>query len=84
MACRTTHSPESCREIYGRGIISWAKSTTWWQSFQEVRYRAERATVEAASTQQAVGNLAKVKIELLSGKASSSGSCEGDALKWLE
>lgn len=56
------------REIYGRGIISWAKSTTWWQSFQEVRYRAERATVEAASTQQAVGNLAKVKIELLSGK----------------
>lgn len=55
------------REIYGRGVLSWMKSTTWWQSFQEVHYRAERANVEGAPTQQS-GNLAKVKIELLSGK----------------
>lgn len=53
-----------CRELYGRGLISWAKGTSWFQSLQEAQRRAE----VAAAAQCPSASTVKVQVEQLSGQ----------------
>lgn len=59
------HVAVLCRELYGRGMISWAKGTTWFQSLQEAQ---NRAAVAAAASQDNSTSTAKIQIEQLSGQ----------------
>ena len=59
--------PADCRELYGRGVISWAKGTSWYQSLQEAQ---NRAAVAAAASQDNSCGSAKIQVEQLNGQVS--------------
>ena len=55
------------RELYGRGLIGWAKASTWYQSLQAAQNRvaAESAAPQAPGSPD---SRLRIQIELLSGQ----------------
>ena len=54
-----------CRELYGRGWISWAKTSQVWRSLQQAQ---NRAAAQGAAGSDLTGAAIPLQVELLTGQ----------------